>query len=266
MEVKNLTFGYVSGKPVLKDVSFRVSEGKITTLLGANGCGKSTLFYLMTKNLTPDSGEILLDGQNIRTMGLRDFARRVSIVHQHNTASNDITVEKLVSYGRTPHSRMLRGQTEEDEKQIEWAMEVTNVTKYRNRAVSRLSGGQRQRVWIAMALAQNTKLLFLDEPTTYLDIRYQLQVLNLVRRLNREFGITIVMVLHEMNQAFSYSDRIIGLKDGRICVDGTPEEAITSEAIEQLYGIRLPVTTLEGRKVVLTGWKEEEKEERRVDD
>lgn len=251
MEVKNLTFSY-GAEPVLQDISFKVAEGKITTLLGANGCGKSTLFYLMTKNLTPDSGAVLLDGRDIRTMGLREFARQVSIVHQHNTASQDITVEKLVGYGRTPYTHMMKGYGSEDEKQIEWAMEVTNVAKHRNRAVSSLSGGQRQRVWIAMALAQNTKLLFLDEPTTYLDIRYQLQILELVRRLNKEFGITILMVLHDMNQAICYSDRVIGLKGGHICMEGAPEEVITADKIEELYGIRLPVETVGGKKIVLT--------------
>ena len=184
-------------------------------------------------------------------MGLRDFARQVSIVHQNNIASQDITVEKLVGYGRTPYAHMMKGFTEEDEKQVEWAMEVTNVAKHRNKAVSRLSGGQRQRVWIAMALAQNTKLLFLDEPTTYLDIRYQIQILELVKRLNREFGITIMMVLHDMNQAIYFSDRVIGMKDGRICMEGDPEEVVTAGKIEEIYGIRLPVETINGKKFVL---------------
>ena len=250
MEVKNLTFGY-GKEPVLNNISFQVEPGKITTLLGANGCGKSTLFYLMTKNLTPDSGQILLDGKDIRNMNLREFAQKVSIVHQNNTASQDITVEKLVSYGRTPYAHLMRGFSDEDEKQVEWALEVTNVAKHRNKAVARLSGGQRQRVWIAMALAQNTKLLFLDEPTTYLDIRYQIEVLELVKKLNREFGITIMMVLHDMNQAIAYSDRVIGMKNGRICMEGDPEEVVTADKIEEIYGIRLPVEMIHGKKFVL---------------
>ena len=204
MEVRDLYFAYGKNR-VLKGVSLKIESGKITTIMGANGCGKSTLFYLMTRNLTPRKGNIFLHGKNILNLGLRDFAKKVSIVHQYNTSSDDITVERLVSFGRTPHMRMMQGRSEEDDRLIEWAMEVTNVAKYRNREVSRLSGGQRQRVWIAMALAQNTKILFLDEPTTYLDIRYQIEILELVKRLNRKFGITIVMVLHDINHFSAFS-------------------------------------------------------------
>ena len=167
MKVQNLSFSY--GKnPVLKDISFEIQEGKITTILGANGCGKSTLFGLMTKNLYPRKGNIFLRGKNLQNLSLKDFAKKVSIVHQYNTASEDITVEELVSYGRTPYRKAFAGVKEEDEKIIAWAMDVTGVSQYQNREVGRLSGGQRQRVWLAMALAQNTKILFLDEPTTYL--------------------------------------------------------------------------------------------------
>ena len=193
MEVRDLSFSYGKNK-VLKGISFTIEGGKITTIMGANGCGKSTLFNLMTKNLYPRKGNIFLHGRNIQNFGLKDFAKRVSIVHQYNSSADDITVERLVSFGRTPHMKMMQGRSDEDEKLIEWAMEVTNVEKYRDREVSRLSGGQRQRVWIAMALAQNTKILFLDEPTTYLDIRYQIEILELVKKLNEEYGITIIMV------------------------------------------------------------------------
>ena len=250
MKVKELYFSYGKNE-VLKGVSLRIEAGKITTIMGANGCGKSTLFSLMTKNLTPGKGNIFLSGKNILNLNLKEFAQKVAIVQQYNTASDDITVENLVAFGRTPHKKMMQGNTEEDERLIEWAMEVTNLTEFRNREVSRLSGGQRQRVWIAMALAQNTKILFLDEPTTYLDIRYQIEILQLVQKLNREYGITIIMVLHDINQAITYSDYIIGLKDGQVLVEGDPEEVITAESLKELYGIELGVTKVDGRKVVL---------------
>ena len=251
MEVRDLFFSYGKNK-VLKGTSFTIEEGKITTIMGANGCGKSTLFNLMTKNLYPRKGNIFLHGKNIQNLGLKDLARRVSIVHQYNSSADDITVERLVSFGRTPHMKMMQGHSDEDEKLIRRAMEVTNVLKYRDREVSRLSGGQRQRVWIAMALAQNTKILFLDEPTTYLDIRYQIEILELVKKLNREYGITIIMVLHDINQAIHFSDRIIGLKDGQVAVHGAPDEVITEKCIRDLYGISLGVTVIEGKKFVLT--------------
>ena len=251
MEVRDVEFSYGNNNKVLKGVNLKIQEGKITTIMGSNGCGKSTLFYLMTKNLLPDEGRIFLRGKNLRNLSLKDFAKQVSIVQQYNTASDDITVESLVSFGRTPHQKMMQGRSEEDERLIDWALEITNLKKYRDREVSRLSGGQRQRVWIAMALAQNTRILFLDEPTTYLDIRYQIEILELVKKLNREFGITIIMVLHDINQAIHFSDYIIGMAGGHVAVEGSPEEAITQEAIKTLYDIELEVTDIDGSKFVL---------------
>ena len=236
MEVRDLSFAYGSNQ-ILKDISLMIKEGKITTIMGANGCGKSTLFSLMTKNLNPNRGKVFLHGKNIKNLKLNEFARKVSIVHQYNQAADDITVERLISYGRTL---------------IDHAIEVTGLEEFRNRELSQLSGGQRQRVFIAMALAQNTKILFLDEPTTYLDIRYQLDILRLVKKLNREYGITIVMVLHEINQAIHFSDEVIGLKDGKVLVQGDPKDVITTESISELYDVHLNVADIDGQKFVLT--------------
>lgn len=249
--VKDLSFAY-GRHEVLKGLSFDLHEGKITTLIGANGCGKSTLFNLMTKNLKPDDGDIEIHGKNLKDIRLKDFAKQAAIVHQYNTAPSDLSVEKLISYGRTPyHTLGLSFDTKEDEEKVCWAMEITNTLKHKDKPVAELSGGQKQRVWIAMALAQNTKILFLDEPTTYLDIRYQLQILKLIRQLNREFGITIVMVLHDINQSFYYSDEIVAMKEGKIIAQGQSEEVITTELIKEVYDVNLQIQQMDGKPFIL---------------
>ena len=251
MEVRELSFSYGKNK-VLKNVSLKIEEGKITTILGANGCGKSTLFSLMTKNLYSPKGRIFLRGKNLQNLNIKEFARQVAIVQQYNSAAGDMTVEELVSFGRTPYKKMLSGTSKEDEAIIENAMEVTGISLYKDREISRLSGGQRQRVWIAMALAQDTKILFLDEPTTYLDVRYQIEILELIKKLNKEYGITIVMVLHDINQAIYFSDNIIGLKNGNLLFCGEPYNVIDKESIKELYDVDLDVVMVNGSKFVLT--------------
>ncbi len=253
MEVRKLSFSYDGTENILTDLDLSIPKGKITVLLGANGCGKSTLFKLMTRNLYPDSGEVFLGQQNIEDLGLRDFARQVAIVHQSNTAPPDLNVETLVGYGRTPYLGAFQtAGSREDQEAIEWALKVTRVEKYRKRQVSALSGGQRQRVWIAVALCQMTDILALDEPTNALDVRYQLEIMKLVQELNREYGMTIMMILHDINQAMKYADEIVGMRDGRIIGHGRPEDVVTEDFIEALYGVRLPMTEIEGRKYVLT--------------
>lgn len=249
--VKALSFAY--GKhEVLKGLSFDLREGKITTLIGANGCGKSTLFHLMTKNLKPDGGVIEVHGKNLSDIRLKDFAKQAAIVHQYNTAPADLSVEKLISYGRTPyHTLGLSPDAKEDEEKVRWAMEITHTVKHKDKPVAELSGGQKQRVWIAMALAQDTKILFLDEPTTYLDIRYQLQILKLIRQLNREFGITIVMVLHDINQSLYYSDEIVAMKDGKMIAQGQPEKVITTELVKEVYDVDLQIQQTGGKPFIL---------------
>lgn len=250
-QIRGLSFAY--GKhTVLKGLDFDLHAGRITTLIGANGCGKSTLFHLMTKNLRPDAGRILLRDQDISACRLRDFARQVAIVHQYNTAPADLSVEKLVAYGRTPYQTMgLSPDPEADAEKIRWALEITHTDKYRDKPVAELSGGQKQRVWIAMALAQGTQVLFLDEPTTYLDIRYQLQILHLIRQLNREYGMTIVMVLHDINQSLHYSDEIVAMSDGQVCAHGLPEEIVTPQLIRRVYDVDLAIRPVDGKPFVI---------------
>lgn len=184
-------------------------------------------------------------------MSLRAFARKVSIVQQSNTASDDISVRNLVAFGRTPYRQMLKSETEEDCRMIEWAMEVTGTEAFKHREMGQLSGGQRQRAWIAMALVQNARVLFLDEPTTYLDIQYQIELLELIRKLNRKYGITIIMVLYDINQAVHYSGWVVSLKEGVVVTEGKPEQVITTESLKELYRVSLSVENIRGKKCVL---------------
>lgn len=250
-QIKRLSFSY-NEKPLIENLTCSLKKGMITTFIGANGCGKSTLFHLLTKNLKPIQGNLFLYGKQLQDIHLKDFAKKVAIVHQYNTAPMDLTVEKLVAYGRTPYYRFGRDKdSKKSQEKIKWALEITQTWKYKDRCVSELSGGQKQRVWIAMALAQDTEILFLDEPTTYLDIRYQLQILQLIKKLNREYGITIVMVLHDMNQALYYSDEIIAMKEGKIVAQGTPQDVITKELIHDIYQVDLTITKFDDKPFVI---------------
>lgn len=250
MAAENLSFAY-GDLPVLSGVTFTVKPGAVTTLMGANACGKTTLLKLMTKNLKPDAGRVLLGERDISGIRLRDFAKKAAIVHQKNTSPDDLTVRKLVGYGRIPHSSMLRAPSEQDAERIRWAMDATGISKIADKSMGTLSGGQRQRAFIAMALAQDTRLLFLDEPTTFLDVRYQVEILRLARKLNEKHGLTIVMVLHDINQALMYSDEVVGLKDGKILVQGPPRQVISGGMIRELYNIELEVHRDHDRMFVL---------------
>lgn len=242
LDIKNLSFSYVKGKKILDNVSFHIQEGKIITLMGANGCGKSTLLGLMSKNLVPDSGTISLNGRDIKDYSLKEFAQNVAVVHQRNTAPDDLTVESLVSYGRLPYTSMFLPKLDKENRGfVERALELTDLLELRDMPLGELSGGQRQRAFIAMALAQNTKVIFLDEPTTFLDVRYQVEILRLVQKLNKEQNLTIVMVLHDISQALCYSDEVIGIYEGKIVVQGKPHSVIDQEIIHKLYGIQLPI-------------------------
>ncbi|WP_259383018.1 ABC transporter ATP-binding protein [Bacillus thuringiensis] len=237
MEIKNVTFSYDNVTNRLKSVSSEIEIGKITTIIGPNGCGKSTLLSVMSRNHAPSSGEVILDGKAISEYKPKEFARKLAVVHQQNEAPADITVEKLISFGRMPYKNIFSPQTDEDREAIERALVCTNLQNKRDKPIYALSGGERQRVWIAMTLAQNTPMLFLDEPTTYLDIYYQLEILELVKELNEVHGLTIVMVLHDINQAIRYSDHIIVMKDGEIITKGNPNDVITEEMVKAIYGV-----------------------------
>ncbi|WP_240420240.1 ABC transporter ATP-binding protein [Paenibacillus periandrae] len=237
MDIKKVTFSYDKKNDHLKSVSSSIEIGKITTIIGTNGCGKSTLLGIMSNNHKPRSGNVILDGKFINTYKPKELARKLAVVHQHNDAPSDLTIEKLVGFGRLPHKSMFAPHSDEDTEAVLQALTRTNLLAKKNLTIDQLSGGERQRVWIAMSLAQSTPFLFLDEPTTYMDIYYQFEVLNLIKSLNVDYGLTIVMVLHDINQAIRYSDSIIVMQNGQIVTKGSPAEVISVETIKQIYGV-----------------------------
>ncbi|MBD7908596.1 ABC transporter ATP-binding protein [Sporosarcina gallistercoris] len=222
-------------KKVINDFSFNVDEGEVVSIIGPNGSGKSTLLKSISRQLPYESGSVELDGMNIKAMNPKQIARKLCMLSQKNQAPSDMTVYDLVSYGRYPHKRWFEKLTNDDRDIIEWAIKKTHLTDYLERTVVSLSGGESQRAWIAMALAQRPQILLLDEPTTYLDISHQHEVLELVRELNEEMGMTVVMVLHDLNQASHYSDRVIVVHSGKKAMCGTPDEVMTTEMIREVY-------------------------------
>lgn len=247
MEIRNLSFSY-GEKSFIRGISGRIEKGKITTILGPNGCGKSTLLNLLVNQLKPQGGQVLIDGKDMRDISVKDIARTIGMVHQQNSVPSDITVERLVEFGRMPYQTMFSSIDEDGSNIVKWALRVTNLEHMAGKRVGQLSGGERQRAWIAMALAQKTDILFLDEPTTYLDIYYQMEILSLVRKLNKEYNMTIVMVLHDINQAMQFSDNLIVMKKGSICYEGSAEKCITEERLKDVYGIRAVIKWSEQNK------------------
>jgi len=241
MEINRVVFSYDKRQNQLKGIDGLVETGKVTTIIGPNGCGKSTLLGVLSGYYRPQSGQAIVDGKAMHRYSPKELARKLAVVHQQNSAPEDITIERLVGYGRIPHRGWFGGNGQEDREAIEWALACTDLASKRTASIEKLSGGELQRVWLAMALVQRTPILLLDEPTAYLDMYYQLELLELVRRLNREYRLTIVMVLHDMNQALRYSDRIIAMKDGNIVAHGLPEEVLSSERVRMIYGVNVVV-------------------------
>jgi len=240
MEIREIAFHY-GEKPFIEQLSGTIRRGKITTILGPNGSGKSTLLSLLVNQLAPKSGAVVLDGKELSAYRTKDIAKKMAIVHQQNSAPSDLTVERLVSYGRSPYQAFFSAKDDAEEQVVAWALKVTNLEHMAKKKISELSGGERQRAWIAMALAQKTEILFLDEPTTYLDIYYQLEILNLVRQLNQEYNMTIVMVLHDINQAIQFSDDLFIMKKGRLMYTGPSKEVITKERLKEVYDIHADI-------------------------
>lgn len=236
LEVESIRVGY-ENKTIVHGLSLQIPDGKITTIIGSNGCGKSTLLKAITRILKHESGQVILDGQNISKMKTKELAKELAILPQSPESAHGLTVEELVSYGRFPYQKGFGNLSQKDKDVIDWALQVTKTEDFRVQSVDALSGGQRQRVWIAMALAQETDIIFLDEPTTYLDMAHQLEVLELLYRLNEEQGRTIVMVLHDLNQAARFSDYIVALSQGELVKFGTAEEVMVPEVLKKVFNI-----------------------------
>jgi iron complex transport system ATP-binding protein len=237
---ENLVVAYENNL-VIGGLDMWVPRGKITAIIGPNGCGKSTLLKAAGRILKPKSGFVYLNGEAIQRLSTREVAQRMAILPQSPQAPFGLTVGELVSYGRFPYRSGFGKLKPEEKRIILWALEVTKLTEYETIVVDNLSGGQRQRVWIAMALAQETELILLDEPTTYLDLSYQLEILELLYRLNREQGRTIVMVLHDLNLAARFADYMIALRGGAIIRHGPPESVITPEVLRETFHIAAEV-------------------------
>ncbi|SDC12464.1 iron complex transport system ATP-binding protein [Pelagirhabdus alkalitolerans] len=240
--VEDVSVGY-SGSPIIEGLSVSVPDQKITTIIGPNGCGKSTLLKAIARILKTDKGAVFLDGKAIHQLSTKKIAKRMAILPQSSEVPSGLTIFELVSYGRFPHQGGFGGLNLEDLKQIDWAIQVTGLSEFKDRSVEALSGGQRQRVWIAMALAQDTDILILDEPTTYLDLAHQLDILLLLEKLNIEEKRTIIMVLHDLNHASRFSHNMIAMKGGEIIKEGSPSKVMTYSTIQTVFEIDVNLTT-----------------------
>lgn len=233
---EHVTVGY-GDRPVVTDLTFDVPDGQVTSIIGPNGCGKSTLLRTLARLLKPSTGRVRLDGVGIDEIHTREISQRLALLPQSPVAPEGLLVRDLVGRGRHPHQRWFSQWSPTDEQVVEAALEMTDTAGLRDRPLDQLSGGQRQRTWIAMTLAQDTDLMLLDEPTTYLDLAHQVEVLDLVTRLNRERGRTVAMVLHDLNLAARYSDVIVVMKDGVVVDQGPPATVFTSGMLSAVFGL-----------------------------
>ncbi|MER6915049.1 ABC transporter ATP-binding protein [Streptomyces sp. NPDC000594] len=241
LRAENITLGYDS-RTISRDLSVRIPDGSFTVIVGPNACGKSTLLRGLAKLLKPTTGQVVLDGKAITSYRSKEVARVLGLLPQTSLAPDGITVADLIARGRHPHQRLIRQWSAQDEAAVVRAMAATDITALSGRPVDELSGGQRQRVWVAMVLAQETPLLLLDEPTTFLDIAHQIELLELFTRLNRE-GRTLVAVLHDLNQAARYGTHVIAMKDGTVVAEGAPSDIITGELVEEVFGLPCTIIT-----------------------
>jgi iron complex transport system ATP-binding protein len=249
---ENLELGY-GNRTVVENLDLQVPPGRITCIVGANACGKSTLLRSMSRLLSPRGGHVLLDGKDVHRLPAKKLARTLGLLPQSPIAPEGIVVADLVGRGRHPHQRVLSRWSREDDAAVADALAATHITELAERSVDELSGGQRQRVWIAMVLAQQTDLLLLDEPTTFLDVSHQVEVLDLLTDLNRDRGTTIVMVLHDLNLAARYADHLVAMADGSIYASGDPSDVLSGETVKAVFGLdsRVISDPVSGKPLVL---------------
>lgn len=239
-QAEQLVAGY-DHKTVIHGIDLVIPSNKISVIIGANGCGKSTLLKTLARLIKPISGQVTVDGKPISKIPPKKLARIIGMLPQSPIVPEGISVADLVGRGRFPHQSMFSGWSKKDYEAVAEAMENMNITEFANHDIDELSGGQRQRVWIAMALAQQTDILFLDEPTTFLDITYQVEILDLLTDLNRKHGTTIMMVLHDINLSARYADHIFAMHEGKLVAEGTPSEVITSTMVKDIFGLNCTV-------------------------
>nr|WP_255504975.1 ABC transporter ATP-binding protein [Lysinibacillus sp. SDF0037] len=235
----------------LDDINLKINEGEVVSLIGPNGSGKSTLLRVISRLLKPNTGTVYLDERNIHEMKSKEVAKTLTMLPQMNSHQLDLTVRELVEFGRHPHSGRKTVLSKEDIEIVNWAIEVTGLKHLQNRVLPSMSGGERQRAWIAMTVAQHPKVLLLDEPTTYLDIAHQLEVMELVKELNHKYNMTVIMVLHDINQAAQNSDRLIVLKKGKIHYDGSPHCVLCKEMFQSIFDIDAEIY-IQGGKPIFT--------------
>ena len=233
----------INEKEIVHGISLDIPEGKVTAIIGPNGCGKSTTLKALSRIL-PYKGSVTFKGQEMSTLSQREFAKCLAILTQSPQAPSDLTVNDLVEMGRFPHRGFLGRAGKDDKEHVEWALEQTGVKEMRYRLLNTLSGGERQRAWIAMALAQRPEVLLLDEPTTYLDICHQLEIMQLIGRLNQELGLTVVMVVHDLNHAIMYADHVVVVKAGQLVTSGAPPEIITADLLADVFKVKADEFTL----------------------
>ena len=241
IETEKLTLSY-GDSIIINELDIHIPKGEITVFIGGNGCGKSTLLRSIARLLKPQSGSILLEGEAISKLSTKEVARKMAILPQSPSAPEGLTVLQLVKQGRYPYQTWLKQWSEEDEKSVENALKATGIDHLKDRTVDSLSGGQRQRAWIAMTLAQDTDIILLDEPTTYLDMTHQIEILDLLYELNENEGRTIVMVLHDLNLACRYAHNIVAIKDQKIFDQGKPEIVINCGLVKHVFGMDCEVT------------------------